>query len=253
MRRRRALPTEPHGSSRDRWLVSYADFVTLLLAFFVTIYAVTRLDSDKLVQAQQSIQQALNAPVFLGGFPLEPGIGPLTAPGSQGDLPAAGLRASPQTQIEEVAKTVQESLQEKPDYQEIRMMITGRGLVLHLPEFLFFDSGEAGFRPEALPLLDKLAGILQKIPNQVVVEGHTDTRPISTPQFPSNWELSTHRATSLVRYFIEKHHLDPARFAAAGYGEYLPLATNDEEAGRRLNRRVDLVIKPLVRTSGPAG
>jgi len=250
MRQRRALPTEPQGSSRDRWLVSYADYVTLLLAFFVTIYAVTRLDSDKLLVAQQSIYQALHAPVFLGGFPLEPGIGSKEAPGSKGDLPGAALKTPPRTQIEEVAQSVQEILQDRTDYQDIRVMITGRGLVVHLPEFLFFDSAAAEFRPEATPLLDKLAAVLAKIPNEVVIEGHSDNRPIHTPQFPSNWELSTHRATNLVRYLVEKHHLDPARFAAAGYGEYRPLASNADEAGRRLNRRVDLVIKPLTRPSG---
>lgn len=131
------------------------------------------------------------------------------------------------------------------------MMITGRGLVIHLPEFLFFASGEAQIRPEAEPLLDRLAEILRKIPNHVAVEGHTDNRPINTPQFPSNWELSVHRATSLVRYLVEKDHLDPARFAAAGYGEFAPLTGNDEEPGRRLNRRVDIVIKPLLMSSEP--
>ena len=130
-------------------------------------------------------------------------------------------------------------------------MITARGLVIHLPEFLFFTSGEAQVRPEAEPLLDRLADILRKIPNQVAVEGHTDNRPINTPHFPSNWELYVHRATSLVRYLVEKDHLDPARFAAAGYGEYAPLTSNDAEAGRRLNRRVDIVIKPLLAKNGP--
>ncbi len=251
MRPPRTAPTNSSGPSRDRWLVSYADFVTLLLAFFVTIYAISRLDNSKLIQAQQSIQRALNAPVFLGGFPLEPGVGELSAPGTQGDLPAAGLRASPQSQIEEVARIVQETLQTQADSQDIRLMITGRGLVIHLPEFLFFASGEAQIRPEAGSLLDRLADILKKIPNQVAVEGHTDNRPINTPQFPSNWELSAHRATSLVRYLVEKDHLDPARFAAAGYGEYAPLTSNDDEAGRRLNRRVDIVIKPLLTSNGP--
>jgi len=117
--------------------------------------------------------------------------------------------------------------------------------MIHLPEFLFFASGEAAIRPESRPLLDKLAGILRRIPNPVAVEGHTDNRPIHTPQFPSNWELSTYRATALVRYFIEQHRLDPARFAAAGYGEYAPVADNGDEKGRRLNRRVDIIIKPL--------
>ena len=251
MRPRRSAPTNRHGPSRDRWLVSYADFVTLLLAFFMTIYAISRMDNSKLIHAQHSIQRALNAPVFLGGFPLEPEIGDLSAPGSRGDLPAASLRAAPQTQIEEVAQTVQESLRTQANSQDIRLMITGRGLVIHLPEFLFFASGEAQIRPEAESLLDHLAEILRKIPNQVAVEGHTDNRPINTPQFPSNWELSVHRATVLVRYLVEKDHLDPARFAAAGYGEYAPLTSNDDEAGRRLNRRVDIVIKPLLMTKGP--
>jgi chemotaxis protein MotB len=251
MRRPRSAPTDFSGPSRDRWLVSYADYVTLLLAFFVTIYAISQLDNSRLIQAQSSIQRALNAPVFLGGFPLEPGVGERPAPGIRGDLPAASLRAAPQTQIEEVSRLVQENLRDLTNFQDIRMMITGRGLVIHLPEFLFFATGEAQIRPEAEPLLDRLASVLRKIPNQVMVEGHTDNRPINTPQFPSNWELSVHRATSLLRYLVGKDHLDPARFAAAGYGEYAPLASNDDEAGRRLNRRVDIVIKPLLRREGP--
>lgn len=247
MRRPRVSPTETPGPSRDRWLVSYADYVTLLLAFFVTIYAVTRLDSEKLFQAQHSIQRALHAPVFLGGFPLEPGVGEVAAPGIKVDLTAAGLRTTPQSQIEDVAQEVRRLLENDRDYQDIRHMVTARGLVIHLPEFLLFPSGEAGIRPEAAPLLEKLAAILKKIPNQVMVEGHTDNLPINTPQFPSNWELSTQRATNLLRYLVEKHQLEPARFAAAGYGEYAPLADNATESGRRLNRRVDLVIKPLLK------
>lgn len=246
--RRRSVPTKSRGPSRDRWLISYADYVTLLLAFFMTIYAVSRLDNAKLLQAQHSIQRALNAPVFLGGFPLEPGIADLPIPGARGDLPQAGLRASPHTQIEEVAREVQQSLRDQAFHQDIRLMISGRGLVIHLPEFLFFETGEARIRPEADPLLNRLAELLRKIPNQVVVEGHTDNVPINNTQFPSNWELSVHRATNLVRYLIEQQHLDPSRFAAAGYGEYAPLASNGEEAGRRLNRRVDIVIKPLLRS-----
>lgn len=238
--------------SRDRWLVSYADFITLLLAFFVTMYSITRLDSEKLYQAQLSIQRALHAPVFLGGFPVESGVGEVPAAGLSGDLAGAALQERSRAQLQEVAREVQESFR-RQDLEEVRLLITGRGLVIHLPEFLFFDSGEAALRPESRPLLDKLAGILKKIPNPVAVEGHTDNRPIHTPQFPSNWELSTHRATALVRYFIETHGLHPARFAAAGYGEYAPIADNRDEKGRRLNRRVDIIIKPLVATpqTGP--
>ena len=246
MRERRSRPD--HKASRpshERWLVSYADFVTLLLAFFVTMYAITRLDAEKLAQAQLSIQRALHAPVFLGGFPLEASVGATPAAGRTGDLAGAVLQASPPPQLEELARTVQKSLNHLRDSSEIRLLITGRGLVIHLPEFLFFNSGEATFRSEGYPLLEKLADILAKIPNHVLIEGHTDNRPIHTPQFPSNWELSTHRSTNLVRYFIEHLHINPARVTAAGYSEYAPRADNAVEEGRRLNRRVDVIIKPL--------
>lgn len=245
------MPERPHTKDQktplppDRWLVSYADFITLLLAFFVTMYAITRLDAEKLAQAQLSIQRALHAPVFLGGFPLEAGVADTPAAGRTGDLTGAVLQAAPAPQLEEVARAVQESLPHVRGLNEIRLLFTARGLVIHLPEFLFFDSGEAAFRPEGRPFMDKLAEVLANIPNQVVIEGHTDNRPIRTPRFPSNWELSTHRATNLVRYFIEAHHLNPARFTAAGYGEYAPIADNDTEAGRGLNRRVDVIIRPL--------
>ncbi|MEW6659118.1 MAG: flagellar motor protein MotB [Thermodesulfobacteriota bacterium] len=252
MRLRRARPSKDEkGTSHERWLVSYADFVTLLLAFFVTMYAINRLDSEKLVVAQQSINRALNAPVFLGGFPMDPGLDKSTS-GLSGDLVGATLvRTPPSSQMEEVTKTVQGELQEKIDKGEVNLLHTGKGLILRLPEFLFFDSGQATVRLEAKPLLDKLAGILKLIPNQVIIEGHTDNRPIHTPQFPSNWELSTARAAALVRYFIEEHHLDPTRFGAAGYGEFHPVADNSDDQGRQANRRVEMIIRPMEKSIKP--
>lgn len=251
-RRGRRSNEAPGGKSNERWLVSYADFVTLLLAFFVTMYAITRLDSDKLYLAQQSINRALSAPVFVGGFPIDAGLDKAAAPGLSGDLVGATLvRTQPSNQMEEVSRTVREAMKEKIDKGEVRLLHTGKGLVLRLPEFLFFDSGQATLRPEAVPLLNKLAAILKLIPNQIVIEGHTDNRPIHTPQFPSNWELSTARAAALVRYFIEEHHLDPARCGAAGYGEFRPVADNADDKGRQANRRVELVIRPMERRLKP--
>lgn len=252
MRLRRARPNKAAGNTgHERWLVSYADFVTLLLAFFVTMYAVTRLDSEKLGIAQQSINRALNAPVFLGGFPVDSGLDKSPA-GLSGDLVGATLVRTPTTsQMDEVNKTVREELKEKIDNNELKLLHTGKGLVLRLPEFLFFDSGQAAVGPQARPLLDKLARILKLIPNSIVIEGHTDNRPIHTPQFPSNWELSTSRAAALVRYFIEEHHLDPGRLGAAGYGEYHPVADNRDDKGRQANRRVELIIRPMEKSIKP--
>jgi chemotaxis protein MotB len=226
-------------------LVSYADFITLLLAFFVTMYAITRLDSERLALAQLSIQRALHAPVFLGGFPVTSGIDEVAAAGIKGDLAGAVLQDRLPAQIQEVAHLVQESLRQERDAQDIRLVLTARGLVIHLPEFLFFPSGDAAIRPEGQALVGTLAAILGRIPNHVAVEGHTDDRPIHTPHFPSNWELSAQRAINLVRHFIEQYGLEPTRFVAAGYGEYAPVADNRQEEGRRLNRRVDIIIKPL--------
>ncbi len=231
--------------------MSYADFITLLLAFFVTMYAFTRLDSERLAQAQLSIQRALHAPVFLGGFPLDGGLGEVPAAGLNGDLAGAVLQERSRAQIHEVARLVQDNLRPAQDFPDLRLLITGRGLVIQLPEFLFFPSGEAVLQPGSRELLGKLAEILRKIPNPVAVEGHTDNQPIHTSRFPSNWELSTQRATVLVRHLVEEHHLEPARFVAAGYGEYAPIADNEQEEGRRLNRRVDLIIKPLTGKNAP--
>lgn len=253
MRFRRARRGNPApGNSHDRWLVSYADFVTLLLAFFVTMYAITRLDSEKVHLAQESINRALSAPVFVGGFPIDAGLDQTTAPGLSGDLVGATLvHAPPSSQIEEVTKTVRGVLKEQLEREEVRLLHNERGLVLRLPEFLLFDSGQANLRPEATPMLTKLADILKLIPNQLIIEGHTDNRPIHTPQFPSNWELSTARAAALVRYLVEEHHLEPMRLGAAGYGEYRTVADNSDEKGRQANRRVELIIRPMEKSGKP--
>ena len=108
-----------------------------------------------------------------------------------------------------------------------------------------FDLGQADLKPEALEILDHLAEVLKQIPNPVRVEGHTDNWPINNERFPSNWELSTARATNVVRQLIEEHGLDPSSFRPRGYGEYRPLAPNDTEDNRALNRRVDIVLLRL--------
>lgn len=250
---RRARRNDHSGShGRERWLVSYADFVTLLLAFFVTMYAITQLDKEKIAEAQHSINKALSSP--MGGSTMGSAISANPITGASGDVVGATLVAPPvPTQMEEVNKTVQQDLKESLEKEELRLLHTAKGLVLRLPEFSFFDSGQAQVRPEAIPLLYKLSAILNTIPNTILIEGHTDNRPIRTAQFPSNWELSTARAAALVRYFVEDQHLDPARFAAAGYGEFQPLADNSDDKGRQANRRVDLIIQPMKRIEKPKG
>jgi chemotaxis protein MotB len=117
-----------------------------------------------------------------------------------------------------------------------------RGLVVRFADQVFFDLGKADLKPEALAILNKIGPILKDIPNPIRIEGHTDNLPIKTAQFPSNWELSVHRATSVIRYMVEELDFDPTKLSAAGYGEYRPVRPNDSAENRAMNRRVDIVI-----------
>lgn len=231
-------------------MVSYADFVTLLLAFFVALYGFTRLDSQKLAEAQSSIRQALHitfpgndSPIIpeLASGRLSPGLLPQTPP--QGETEAQ-KQTRLEAQLAPTYRQLQQMLATTTAAGDVQLFFTPDGLVMRFKDLILFDTGKADVRPEVQPLLDQLVTILSQIPNEIVVEGHTDSRPIHTPQYPSNWELSTSRATAIARYFIGTGHLLPERLVVAGYGEYRPVADNLSESGQAANRRVDLIIRP---------
>lgn len=244
------FPPEPSNnenskSSQERWMVSYADLITLLLAFFVAMYSVSRLDHEKLAKAQESFRGAIHLP-----SPVQPDLAPvqssvsgkISAPLMPLENPAP---VTPALQLRQVEEELIRVLKANPDFKDVQIVATDRGIVLRFQDLVFFDTGQATLRPEVLGFLDKLAIILAQIPNEILVEGHTDDRPISTVQFPSNWELSTARAAALVRYLIEHSDLDSGRLSAAGYGPHRPVGNNQEDSGRQANRRVDVIIRPL--------
>jgi chemotaxis protein MotB len=150
-----------------------------------------------------------------------------------------------QQQMEQLQQKLLHLLKNSPTARDVKIFETEQGMVIRFRDLIFFDTGKATLRPEVKPLLDQIAHLLEKIPNKIMVEGHTDNRPIHTKKYPSNWELSTARATSLVRYLIEHCHLEPGQLSAAGYGEYHPVADNRDEAGQQANRRVDIIIRSL--------
>lgn len=229
--------------SHERWLVSYADFITLLFAFFVVLYAFARADQKKQAQVTQAVNQALNS---MGGL-------------------AERDRKDDKGDAEQIAKTTGEELlapmQVKYDLGRIRHDLSlalakqisnktvalemGRdGLVISLREAGFFDSGSAVPKSETVSTLRIIATRLSATPYDLRVEGHTDNVPIHTAQFDSNWELSSARATRIARLFIEMKAIPPDRISAAGYGEFHPVASNSTSQGRAENRRVDLVVLP---------
>jgi chemotaxis protein MotB len=235
--RRRRRATRP---SHDRWLVSYADFITLLFAFFVVLYSTAQVDRKKVSQLSTAIQAAFQQ---LGAYP------------------STGANTSQEiADINQIASAVSTSRAEEiPDLIGLRKELeqamapeilrgdvalrTGRdGLVISLRETGFFDSGSAGVKAASQPAFSRIAALLGEGRYNIRIEGHTDNVRIHNTQYSSNWELSTARSTEMIRLLVVKYGLDPQRLSASGYGEYHPIASNNTEAGRALNRRVDLVV-----------
>jgi chemotaxis protein MotB len=243
MRRRRK---NHQHAGHERWLVSYADFITLLFAFFVVLYASSQMDKKKVVQVSAAIKGAFEQ---LGAFSGNAAYVPEQEPGDSLAPPTPSARAvTPATSDEGLPdvnllkRELQEALGEQIEKHEIEIRATPEGLVVSLHEVGFFNSGEATLLSEGQVTLTRIAGVLNEKGFQVRVEGNTDDVPIHTAQFKSNWELSTARATEVVSLLVEKHGFDPALISAAGYSQYRPRASNSTEEGRKQNRRVDLVI-----------
>jgi chemotaxis protein MotB len=254
MARQKKHEKEPN---HERWLVSYADFITLLFAVFVTLYAMGQADKKKVEQVVQSLREsfgfsttgAASQPSVLDSTDLRimPSIKPDLAPKGgtkSGSLsPGRGGKVRAEEKDYRAIKAALEAYFVKQGaLDKISVGITRRGLVVSLKEAGFFDSGSAIVRQSAYPLLAKVAESLAGYTNGIRVEGHTDTVPISSALFPSNWELSTGRATNIVHFLTKSYDFEPGAISAAGYGEHRPVADNASSDGRSKNRRVDIVL-----------
>ena len=232
----------------ERWLLTYADLITLLMVFFVVLYSVSKADVAKITELRTSIQRAFGVEVLSGEDPNKLyGKQSPAAPGSAlfgtADISTASLL---ENRLVSTLDELQEALSQLPRPQQDRALVhvgaARDGFVISLAGNILFDSGKADLRPEGLVLLDALADGLRPLPNELRVEGHTDDIPITTPLYPSNWELSSARATNVARYLAEREHLAPARLSAAGYADNRPVAQNDTREGRARNRRVDIGV-----------
>ena len=239
----------PEHVNHERWLVSYADFITLLFAFFVVLFASSQSDKKKELKLSQAMQSAFTP---LGAFEAHSKTPPLTEISATSitnakpaaltpPLPSIGKLESPEeTQRRLTRFLTQEVAAGLIHPGSITMRITPDGLVISLHEAGFFASGSADIRASSIPVLSLFAATLPAGP--IRVEGHTDNVPIHTAQFASNWELSTTRATAIARLLLERGKINPVNLAAAGYAEYHPVASNATEDGRTQNRRVDVIL-----------
>jgi chemotaxis protein MotB len=281
---------EEHENA-ERWLLTYSDMITLLMVFFIMMYAMSMLDMAKFDKAKSGFQQAfrgIGTPGVLPGGKSVFGSG-----GNNPEIPTAALvfenfvkpeteadkektdAVQPLTQPEEetgksivgevdmknlsteealeitgadtelvfIAESILDSVKGTEDYNNVNLSLETRGLIIRIQsEGILFDSGVAEVRTEIMPLLDIIAESFKFYTGMIVIEGHTDNKPISTIAYPSNWELSTARASSVLKYWLDKGLVSAENVMAAGFADTQPMASNDTEESRAKNRRVEILV-----------
>jgi len=238
---------EEEHENHERWLVSYADFITLLFAFFVVMYSVSRVDNKRLVQAAESIRWAMHyaGTGGTGALPIFDG------PPSEGGGPALKTGTLPQQQehkaIEMLRKRIEKRVRpfvlERPQTSVVTVLVEGRKLTVRLAATDFFDPGQAALRPQVLAVLDAIADELVPLDRMLRAEGHTDETPLGNDRWRNNWELSAARAATVVTYLEQAHGAHAEKLAAVGLGSAHPLSSDGTPEARERNRRVELVVE----------
>ncbi|KEH93466.1 flagellar motor protein MotB [Clostridium botulinum] len=234
MSRRKKIQQSEGGG--EEWLQTYADTITLLLTFFVLLYASSNLDVVKFKQMSSSFQN-----VFSGN-----NSNSILDFNASGEAPIVG---PPEEMGSKVANDNEDMYSKVKDFTSknnldstVQVKKDARGIILELKENILFDSGQADLKLSSKEILDKISALIESVPNGIIIEGHTDNVPIHNSKYDSNWELSTQRAVNVLKYFVVIKGEKPEKFQAAGYGEYHPIAKNDNYVDRAKNRRVNILI-----------
>jgi chemotaxis protein MotB len=247
----------PEHVNLERWLVSYADFITLLFAFFVIMYAISQADISKFKKVSASIKAAFSAAGPVGMIDLNGSSGGQTAnpfetieaPGGRTmNLPAGktNTASDPDPEIQNIKELLEQTISMEVGVADVAdklsLMYDSRGLVLRLSAKDFFAKGDVDVRQDMQPVLDRIGRVLATTKKLVRVEGHTDASEANTPGYASDWELSAARAAWVVKYWVKRFGVDPSRFGAAGYGHYRPVTEKRDPFSQAKNRRVEIII-----------
>jgi len=254
-RRHKAHSHENH----ERWLVSYADFITLLFAFFVVMFATSQTDKAKAQQFSDSVKKALEqggvkavVHEILGGTVDDTGKGNAQMRGPGGAQKAEKEASQVPTELVPSMQYLTKALEQEIKDGKVEVRMEPRGLVVSLRQAAFFPSGEDGIAPATYSTIEKIAELIRNSKHSVRLEGHTDAIPIHTARFPSNWDLSAARAIAMLKLLTENFGIPSDRLAIGGYAETSPVDTNDTAEGRAHNRRVDIVLlSQLMLMKGP--
>ena len=210
------------------WMDTYADTITLLLTFFILLYSISAVDSEKLQELSEALQFSLTGKQSVKQLE------------SLDDIKVDIEKES--NKYEDLAKKLNEIIDKNSLTEVIKIREEDRGIVLQVDESILFDPGKAEIKESSFDILDTISKIIEETDNDIVAEGHTDNVPINNEKYKSNWELSTDRALNIVKYFIENKKINPVRLSVKGYGEYNPIAPNDTPENRSKNRRVDILV-----------
>ncbi|HDK7174775.1 chemotaxis protein MotB [Clostridium botulinum] len=225
----------------DEWLATFSDTITLLLTFFILLYSFSSVDAQKFQQVASAMQVAMTGQSgnTIVDYNLKNGDVPLV-----GETTKLGREtgSDAKSDSKEVYNEVNKFVDKNNLKSSVEVKEDGRGVIIQLRDNVLFEIGRADIKPESKQIMDKINGLIATLPNEVIVEGHTDNVPIKNEVYGSNWELSTARAVNVLRYFVETKKQNPVRFTAAGYGEYRPIAQNNSEVNKAKNRRVNIVI-----------
>ncbi|WP_042146432.1 flagellar motor protein MotS [Paucisalibacillus sp. EB02] len=255
MKRRESRKKIDKGA--PKWMVTYSDMVTLILVFFILLFSMSQIDAVKFEAISDSFRNRMIFDFFPSPVPMDNPT-ESTSVQKQGqnsneyELPVSDEKedeAGAESESNQENDSLNELMEEVENYLDenalnnvVSANRSERGVVLVLQDSILFDPGEAIILPSALPFLTKVGNLLSQIDNDIKVEGHTDDVPMSSFRYPSNWELSGARASSVVRFLVNENSLDERRFTISGYSDTEPLAPNDNASNRSKNRRVEIVI-----------
>jgi chemotaxis protein MotB len=241
----------PQHENHERWLVSYADFITLMFAFFVVMFAASQTDKSRAKQVSESVQKALSdgqvssvVSAILGGAVEDKGKGNagMKGPGGVNTKPVSDADHKSFAELLPSMRYLSSELKEEIAAGKVQVHLEARGLIVSLTEAAFFPPGEATIAPNAYSSIDKIATAMKKVPNPIRLEGHTDPVPIHNSRFRNNWELSSARGIAMLELMTTRCGVPEKQLAVIGYADTSPVESNDTAEGRARNRRVDVVI-----------
>ena len=251
-KRRGAGHHEEEHENHERWLVSYADMMTLLFALFLVLYAMSIVDLKKYQAFRQAFTESISDNVQAlpedGSPPVGdphvelPGGSPADTAVNAAPVPPVSDEVTDPTELQELKTQLEGAIAAVGLSHQVSVSLDDRGVAVYVTDGVLFDSGQARLKPEGQHLLDGVMPILASVGNKLVVEGHTDDVPISSSAFPSNWELSTSRATAVLHGLLAGHGIDGGRVSVAGYADTRPRVPNDSPEHRAVNRRVEVVV-----------